>query len=253
MILFSIFIYWNLEYFYKSRINESRIIQDYNKNEIPDVPIVSDFKAAYFGEPLTLRVGEKAKIDGLTPLILTLKKINDSRCKPGVQCIWAGELSSEIDVHFGNLDVVPDKIILGTVNSQNLNLKGYIFSLSRATENSATIIVKKDAAAKNPLVGYVSGHVNIGPFCPVERVDEPCKVPDEAYTSREAVVYSADKSKILDRIHLDKNGNYKLVLSPGNYFIQIVPAGIGPGEMKPVSIKSSATSTVNFDIDTGIR
>lgn len=102
-------------------------------------------------------------------------------------------------------------------------------------------------------VGYVKGHVTIGPFCPVERVDEPCKVPPEAYTSREAVIYLADKVTITKRVHLDTNGNYQITLPPGSYFAQIAPAGIGQGEKKPLTIKSTKTTVVDFDIDTGIR
>src|SRR3989344_1711933 len=93
--------------------------------------------------------------------------------------------------------------------------------------------------------GYVGGHVTIGPNCPVERVDEPCKTPPEAYTSREAVVYEKNGSTVKERVHLDKEGNYKIALAPGNYFIQIAPAGIGPGEKKSITVKSFETSTVN--------
>jgi hypothetical protein len=101
--------------------------------------------------------------------------------------------------------------------------------------------------------GSVGGHVTIGPFCPVERLNQPCNPPADAYTSREAIVYAVNGVTIEARTHLDGNGNYKMALSPGKYLIQIAPAGIGPGEKKSFTIKSSVTTTVNFDIDTGIR
>ena len=101
--------------------------------------------------------------------------------------------------------------------------------------------------------GYVSGYVNIGPFCPVEREGVPCAVPPEAYTSREVVVYQSDRFTEKERVNLDKDGNYKITLGPGNYFAQIEPAGIGPGEKKPFTVISFQTTTVDFDIDTGIR
>lgn len=42
----------------------------------------------------TLRIGETATMtDGAN---VTLVQINDSRCKPDVQCIWAGELAAEV-------------------------------------------------------------------------------------------------------------------------------------------------------------
>lgn len=44
--------------------------------------------------PFVLRVGESYKLMGGGAV--TLDKINDSRCKPGVQCIWEGELAAEV-------------------------------------------------------------------------------------------------------------------------------------------------------------
>ncbi len=101
--------------------------------------------------------------------------------------------------------------------------------------------------------GYVTGHVNIGPFCPVEREGQPCKVPPDAYSSRQVIVYKSNGVSVERKGAIDTEGNYAISLTPGNYFIQIEPAGIGPGEKKSVTIGSSVTSIVNFDIDTGIR
>lgn len=102
--------------------------------------------------------------------------------------------------------------------------------------------------------GYVSGHVTIGPNCAgPEKEGESCVTPKEAYSSREVIVYAGDKVSISEKGKIDAEGNYKIALGPGNYFVQIAPAGIGAGEKVFVTIKSFETSTVNFDIDTGIR
>lgn len=101
--------------------------------------------------------------------------------------------------------------------------------------------------------GYVSGKVSIGPFCPVERVDQPCTLPVEAYTSRSVVIYEADQVTVKEKVGLDKEGKYTVPVGPGTYFLQIQPAGIGPGEKKKVIVTSFKTSVVDFDIDTGIR
>lgn len=101
--------------------------------------------------------------------------------------------------------------------------------------------------------GYVAGHVTIGPICPVEQEGKPCKVPPEMYSSREVIIYESNGVTIKEKGKIDVDGNYRIALSPGNYFVQIKPAGIGPGEKKPVTIKSFETTVVNFDIDTGIR
>ncbi|MFA6000408.1 MAG: hypothetical protein WC783_05580 [Candidatus Paceibacterota bacterium] len=102
--------------------------------------------------------------------------------------------------------------------------------------------------------GYVAGHVTIGPNCPgPEKIGQPCPIPPGAYSSREVVVYDSDKVSVNVKGKIDSEGNYKIALGPGNYFVQIVPAGIKAGEKMPVTIKSFETSTVNFNIDTGIR
>jgi len=101
--------------------------------------------------------------------------------------------------------------------------------------------------------GYVSGHIDIGPFCPVEIEGQTCEVPPEAYTSREVIIYESDQTTINVKGSIDVEGNYRIPLGPGEYFVQINPAGIGEGEKKQVTIKSSETTIVNFNIDTGIR
>lgn len=104
-----------------------------------------------------------------------------------------------------------------------------------------------------PAKGTVAGHINIGPFCGVIREGEDCPVPPEAYSSRKVLIYASNEATIKERVNIDKNGDYKVALLPGTYFLQVEPAGIGPGEKKKVVIISSKTSTVDFDIDTGIR
>ena len=101
--------------------------------------------------------------------------------------------------------------------------------------------------------GFVVGHIAIGPICPVEREGGPCPIPPEVYSSREVIIYKTDGKTILKRSRLDSEGNYKIELEHGNYWVQINPAGIGAGEKKKVNIKQSQTTVVNFDIDTGIR
>ena len=102
--------------------------------------------------------------------------------------------------------------------------------------------------------GYISGHVTIGPNCPgPERIGVPCPIPPEAYSSRAVVVYESDGTTIKENGKIDASGNYKIALGPGNYFVQISPAGIGPGEKKPATVKSFETTVVDFNIDTGMR
>lgn len=89
-----------------------------------------------FNKPITMRVSEKIIFSD--SFSLTLQEINDSRCKPGVQCIWQGELSA---VFSANINGSLKEIRLGTVNNTKVSFKNYIFSLESATETSATIMV----------------------------------------------------------------------------------------------------------------
>ncbi len=205
-----------------------------------------------FAKSVTLHVNDTATFsDGLT---VTLKEINDSRCKPDVQCIWAGELSPLLLVTGGNFTSPKDEIRLGTTNNTSVTKAEYTFTLQSATEGEAIVVVTKSASADtNTNIGYVTGHVTIGPICPVESIDHPCIVPPEVYTSRNAIVYAADQVTVMKKTPLDTAGNYKIALAVGTYWIQIQPAGIGAGEKKKVAITSGKTQTLDFDIDTGIR
>lgn len=220
--------------------------------DIKDIPNpISNNKE--FNKPITLKINDTVNFAGPNSINLSvyLKDINDSRCKPNVQCIWAGELSALFNIAT-MLSSTATEIYLGTVNNKTAVYGDYTISLVGATETTATVLVLVKSPSRIA-GGYLTGHVDIGPICPVERPGEPCKVPPEVYTSREVVVYVSDKVTVKERVHLDAQGNYKMAIGPGNYFLQIVPAGIGEGEKKPVTVKSFETTTVNFDIDTGIR
>lgn len=101
--------------------------------------------------------------------------------------------------------------------------------------------------------GKVAGHIDIGPNCPVIEIDHPCPAPPQAYSSRQVVVYGADGTTIVQIGNIDASGNYSFALLPNTYFLQIKPAGIGPGEKKKVTVIVGQTSTVDFNVDTGIR
>ena len=103
--------------------------------------------------------------------------------------------------------------------------------------------------------GVVEGKVTVGPICPVERPGVPCKVPPEAYTSREVIVYKEDGKTEIERKHFDTKGHYRFELAPGNYVINIPASRVGGSKDLPKDITISAGKIIllNFDIDTGIR
>jgi hypothetical protein len=92
-----------------SKIYE-QVVHSFRKGPVPvadngmDVSIRSSF---------TLKPGETANVTdkGQTVAVVTLNAINDSRCKPGVQCIWAGELAAEVT--YKHLSEEPRTLHLG--------------------------------------------------------------------------------------------------------------------------------------------
>lgn len=50
--------------------------------------------------PLTLATGQTGQLGGKT---VTLLSLNDSRCRPGVMCVWAGELTATVRVNADTL------------------------------------------------------------------------------------------------------------------------------------------------------
>lgn len=104
-------------------------------------------------------------------------------------------------------------------------------------------------------MGSINGRVTVGPVCPVERVDRPCDIPPEVYTSREVIVYLTDGRTVVARKHFNADGTYSFNLLPGNYILGIPQAGIGGSSELPHSFSVKAGDLISFDfsIDTGIR
>ena len=109
---------------------------------------------ADFGDEVSFVVNQKVKFpDGL---IVMLVKIDDSRCKPDVVCIWAGELSSLFLVTSGSLT---KEVRLGTVNNKEVSESGYLFKLKSAAETTATLIISKSSSNSGCYVGGCSSQI----------------------------------------------------------------------------------------------
>jgi hypothetical protein len=95
---------------------------------------------AKFGAIINLKTGESVTFsDGLK---VKLKKISDSRCKPDVQCIWAGELGVVLSISGGNV-VTPIDIYLGPTTQITTDSGPYKFVYKNSTETSAMFVVNK--------------------------------------------------------------------------------------------------------------
>ena len=104
--------------------------------------------------------------------------------------------------------------------------------------------------------GLLGGQVTIGPLVPVIREGEQAPTPaPEVYAAREIVVYKKNGVTEFTRLVIDSNGCYQGELPVGIYVIDINRIGIDSAADLPkeIEIKSNSVTTLDIDIDTGIR
>lgn len=112
---------------------------------LPETAALPNSSLSPFGAPVTFSIGQqKTFTDGLQ---VTLTAINDSRCKTGVVCVWAGELSPQLSIINGSVGASAASVNLGTVRATSAATGGYNFILNNATETTATITVTKNSQA----------------------------------------------------------------------------------------------------------
>jgi hypothetical protein len=104
--------------------------------------------------------------------------------------------------------------------------------------------------------GRLSGIVTIGPNCPGPQSDtHPCPTPPSAYAARKILIYNEAKSEILFTVDIDSQGAYLIDLAPAKYTVDLKPNGIDRTNELPqvVDIKANGVTSLNVNIDTGIR
>jgi len=110
-----------------------------------------------FGEVTSIAVGLSVTYaDGLQ---VSLDKIDDSRCKPDVQCVWAGELAPTFHINGGLAGDVIQEVRLGAVTQRGVEVAGYSFMLRDATEGSIDLlvdVVKPQNESKDDLIRVFS-------------------------------------------------------------------------------------------------
>ncbi len=103
--------------------------------------------------------------------------------------------------------------------------------------------------------GVLEGKVSIGPLCPVERnpPDPRCQPTAETYQAWPIAVLH-DTVKVAT-IVAGKDGTFHVELSPGTYVVDHEKQQhFGKGTLPTtVTIKSGETTTLDINIDTGIR
>jgi len=103
--------------------------------------------------------------------------------------------------------------------------------------------------------GRLSGTVKIGPNCPVESETNPCPTPPDAYKARKILVYNEAKTTLLHTVDIDSQGFYLIDLVPAKYTIDLRGVGLDKTADLPktVDIHANAVTTLNVNIDTGLR
>lgn len=209
---------------------------------------ISD-KQGVFDNPTTFNVNDKIVFsDGLS---ISLKEINDSRCKPEVQCFWQGELSALFDI---NKNSSSEEIRLGTVNNKKIVSQGYTFFLEKATEKSVTIIVSINLA--NDDTSSINGYLHLGPVCPVQRIPPDPNCADKPFANARVDITVRDSGVLIKSIKSDADGNLHVNIAPGNYIINVTPetGGFLPRcDQREVSVTINKTVNVDMSCDTGIR
>ena len=104
--------------------------------------------------------------------------------------------------------------------------------------------------------GILEGQVSIGPLVPAVQVGEEYPTPaPEVYAAREIVVYKKNGKTEFTRLEINATGWYQGKLPVGTYVIDINRIGIDSADNLPLEIEitNNRITTVNIDIDTGIR
>ena len=106
--------------------------------------------------------------------------------------------------------------------------------------------------------GYLKGKISIGPICPVETsaLDSACMATAETYKTYPVSVFTNDGLNKITQISPELNGSFMIYLYPGNYILKleaIAPHAGGSNLPMKVIINSQDTTSINIDIDTGIR
>ncbi len=98
----------------------------------------------------------------------------------------------------------------------------------------------------------IQGVVQVGPTCPVERIDSPCPPPPLSAT----VIVRDMAGQEVTRVHSAADGHFKVDVAPGTY--TVVGLNIGSSTL-PRPIPTSVTVilgtyvTIDVEYDSGIR
>jgi hypothetical protein len=104
--------------------------------------------------------------------------------------------------------------------------------------------------------GFVEGHLKIISLTPVELADgNTPTVTAETYAEYPLIILNREEKEEITRVTADRNGNYRVVLPPGDYILDVQGRAHKHvrGKSQFFTVVSNQTVRVDMDIDTGIR
>ena len=120
------------------------------------------------------------------------------------------------------------------------------------------LVVPTGGAAASDAVppGFVEGHLKIISPTPVELADgNTPTVTAEIYSEYPLIILNREEKKEITRVTADRNGNYRVLLPPGDYVLDVEGRARKHVRAKPqlFTVVSNQVVHVDMDIDTGIR
>jgi hypothetical protein len=205
-------------------------------------------RGAEYGNPETFAVGETRTYDD--GLAVTLERIDDSRCKANVQCIWAGELAPLLTLRGGGVDGTRT-VSLGTTRTPRAQVDAYGLALASATEATATITITRGGVVGGTGSTGARGTATVGPTCPVERTPPDPNCAARAYAGT-FVVESVGGTRVA-QFTTAADGSYSVALPPGSYQVRVDDANRLPSMAPRAFTVGDGWSVVDLSLDSGIR
>ena len=212
-----------------------------------------EVRSAKFDKPILLNTGDRIIFPD--DLILDLTKINDSRCKEGVACVWIGELSVVLRASGGKFNSTPKEITIGTSINKEVSFNDYTFSLLSATESTATILVSVPSPVESG-IGSVTGHIYLGPTCPVQQEPPDPRCAVKPYANATVEFLSKTSGASVKSVTSDSAGNFEIKLEAGTYLAVIYPKitrSLPSCPTTEVIVTAQQTTAIDISCDTGIR
>lgn len=116
------------------------------------------------------------------------------------------------------------------------------------------VVLFSGCSKQTAQTGILEGKVSIGPLCPVERnPPDPSCLPTEATYQAWPIGVWQGKTKV-SKIVVKADGTFTIELPKGTYTVNLENNNrFGANLPAAIEIKSGKTTTLDIDIDTGIR